>query len=432
MPNTIRTFEFPVTGLTCAGCVRRATQAIEKTEGVTEASVNLANAQARVVATENLHPEQLVSELKQAGYPATTEHFELNLAGMHCASCVGKVEKALLTLTGVISARVNLATETALVESFAGMVNPKQLFTASKSAGYEATLKSENRSNAEADKASALYSLQLSFWFALILTLPVFILEMGSHFIPAIHNWVEQSLGQSLNWNIQFVLTTLVLVVPGWRFYKIGLPALFRGSPDMNSLVAMGTLAAWAFSTVATYVPSLLPAETRHVYFEAAAVIVTLILLGRVLEARAKGRTGDAIKHLLSLQGNVARVRINGELKEIAIDDLEVGMEVEVRPGERIAVDGKVINGQSYVDESMLTGEPDAVSKSSGDEIVGGTVNKNGALTYQVTKVGGDTVLAQIIRLVEQAQGARLPVQALVDKVTAVFVPVVIGFAFLT
>ncbi|MCO4321934.1 heavy metal translocating P-type ATPase [Aliidiomarina quisquiliarum] len=432
MPVRSRTFEFPVTGLTCAGCVRRATQAIEKATGVTEASVNLANAQARVVGTDILELSQIVNELKLAGYPASTEHFEFNLIGMHCASCVSKVEQALMAEPGVISARVNLAAETASVESLAGMVNAKQLMAASKKVGYEANLKSENRTDAEADKASALHSLQLSFWFALVLTLPVFILEMGSHFIPAVNTWVEQTLGQTLNWNLQFVLTTLVLAVPGWRFYKVGIPALFRGSPDMNSLVAMGTLAAWAFSTVATYAPTLLPEGTRHVYFEAAAVIVTLILLGRVLEARAKGRTGDAIKHLLSLQGNVARVRINGVLQEISIDELEVGMEVEVRPGERIAVDGKVIAGQSYVDESMLTGEPDAVTKQAGDEVVGGTVNKNGALIYQVTKVGGDTVLAQIIRLVEQAQGARLPVQAMVDKVTAVFVPVVIGLAVLT
>src|SRR5690554_511000 len=432
MSSTIRTFEFPVSGLTCAGCVRRATQAIEKAGGVTEASVNLANEQAKVVGTSALAAEDIAAQLKQAGYPARTEHFEFNLTGMHCASCVSKVEQALATEIGVISARVNLAAETASVESLAGMVSTKQLMAASKRAGYEAKLKSENRSDAEAEKAIVLHSLQVSFWFALVLTLPVFLLEMGSHFIPAVHSWVQHTLGQTLNWNIQFVLTTLVLAVPGWRFYKIGIPALFRGSPDMNSLVAMGTLAAWAFSTIATYAPSLLPAGTQHVYFEAAAVIVTLILLGRVLEARAKGRTGDAIKHLLSLQGNTARVRLNFELSEINIDELEVSMEVEMRTGERIAVDGRIIDGQSYVDESMLTGEPDPVNKKPGDELVGGTVNKNGALVYQVTKVGADTVLAQIIRMVEQAQGARLPVQALVDKVTAVFVPVVIGLALLT
>lgn len=432
MSTAARTFEFPVSGLTCAGCVRRATQAIEKADGVTEASINLANEQAKVVGTSVLAAEDIAAQLKQAGYPARTEQFEFNLTGMHCASCVSKVEKALSAELGVISARVNLAAETATVESLAGMVNVKQLIAASKNAGYEAKLKSENRSDAEAEKAIVLHRLQVSFWFALVLTLPIFLLEMGSHFIPTIHTWVQQTLGQTLNWNIQFVLTSLVLAVPGWRFYKVGIPALFRGSPDMNSLVAMGTLAAWSFSTIATYAPGLLPADTQHVYFEAAAVIVTLILLGRVLEARAKGRTGDAIKHLLSLQGNTARVRVNDELIEVNIDDLTVGMEIEVRPGERIAVDGKVIDGQSYVDESMLTGEPAPVSKQTSDNLVGGTVNKNGALVYQVTKVGADTVLAQIIRMVEQAQGARLPVQALVDKVTAVFVPVVISLALLT
>lgn len=424
--------EFPVTGLTCAGCVRRATQAIEKAEGVTRAAVNLANSKATVSVFGANTALSVTEQLKQAGYPAQIEDFELSLVGMHCASCVSKVESALAKLPGVIQARVNLASETATIESLAHTISSKELITAVQSVGYKAEVRSENRADAEAEQAKSMQSLLASFWFALAMTLPVFILEMGSHFVPAIHSWVENSLGQSLNWYIQFTLTTLVLLFPGRRFYQTGIPALFRGSPDMNSLVAMGTFAAWGFSSIATFFPTLLPEGSQHVYFEAAAVIVTLILLGRVLEARAKGRTGDAIKHLLSLQGRTARVHIDGELKELNVDELTEGMEVDVRPGERIAVDGMVLSGQSYVDESMLTGEPEPVLKQVDDALVGGTVNKNGAFTYRVTKVGKDTVLAQIIRMVEQAQSARLPVQALVDKVTAVFVPVVILLAVLT
>lgn len=430
--TTPRTLNFPVSGLTCAACVKRATQALEKVAGVLSAQVNLATESAQVTAVDTMSTASLVQALHQAGYPARTESFEVNLTGMHCASCVGKLEQAFLALDGVLHARVNLATESATIEALAGIVQVPQLLAASKQAGYSAQLKSENRANAQAEKEKGIRSLQNSFWFAFLLTLPVFIVEMGGHFIPALHSWLSQHVSQSLNWQVQFALTTLVLIFPGRRFYQIGLPALFRGSPDMNSLVAIGTLAAWGFSTLVTYAPQLFPVASQHVYFEAAAVIVTLILLGRLLEARAKGRTGDAIKHLLSLQGQTARVRINGELREVSIDELSVGMEVEVRPGERIAVDGQVISGQSYVDESMLTGEPDPVTKTIGSELVGGTVNKNGALTYTVTHVGQDTVLAQIIRMVEQAQGARLPVQALVDKVTAVFVPVVLVLAALT
>ncbi|RUO19971.1 copper-translocating P-type ATPase [Aliidiomarina iranensis] len=428
----------PITKLSCAGCVSRATKAIQATDGVIEASVNLANEKADIKYEDTAALAGVVSNLKKAGYPTRTERIELDLMGMHCASCVGKVEKALLKVAGVYKAQVNLANETAVIEFISGSLEPKQLQNAVKAAGYQAEIKSSagssanQSSSASEHKTKELKSLQLNFWFAALLTLPVFILEMGSHFIPAIHHWVEQTLGQSLNWHLQFVLTTLVLAVPGWRFYKVGIPALLQGSPDMNSLVAMGTSAAWLFSVVATFSPSVLPAGTANVYYEAAAVIVTLILLGRVLEARAKGQTGDAIKRLLGLQAKTARVKRENEWQELAIDQIELGDVIQAKPGERIAVDGEVTDGESYVDESMLTGEPIPVSKKAGDTVAAGTVNSNGSLTFKATKIGADTLLAQIIKMVEQAQGARLPVQALVDKVTAIFVPIVIAIAVLT
>ena len=216
------------------------------------------------------------------------------------------------------------------------------------------------------------------------------------------------------------------------RFYTKGIPALLRGAPDMNSLVAVGTLAAYLFSVVATFTPGVLPAGTVNVYYEAAAVIVTLILLGRYLEARAKGRTSDAIKRLVGLQAKTARVRRDGSVMEIPVAEVAPGDIVEVRPGDRLPVDGDVIEGESYVDESMITGEPVPVAKTEGAEVVGGTVNQNGAFAFRTTAVGGDTMLSQIIRMVEAAQGSKLPIQAMVDRVTMWFVPAVMTLAALT
>ncbi len=240
------------------------------------------------------------------------------------------------------------------------------------------------------------------------------------------------TIGLQQSWYLQFALTLLVLAIPGRRFYQKGFPALVRLAPDMNSLVAVGTAAAFSYSLVATFAPGLLPAGTVNVYYEAAAVIVALILLGRFLEARAKGRTSEAIKRLVGLQAKVAHVVREGRTVDIPITEVVLGDLVEVRPGERVPVDGEVTEGGSFVDESMITGEPIPVEKRAGSTLVGGTVNQNGALTLRATAVGGQTMLAQIIRLVEQAQGSKLPIQAVVDKVTLWFVPAVMLAAALT
>ncbi|WP_437440615.1 copper-translocating P-type ATPase [Pseudomonas aeruginosa] len=274
--------------------------------------------------------------------------------------------------------------------------------------------------------------LKRDLTLAAVLALPVFVLEMGSHMIPGMHEWVASTIGIQQSWYLQFVLTLLVLAIPGWRFYEKGFPALFRLGPDMNSLVAVGTAAAFGYSMVATFAPSLLPAGTVNVYYEAAAVIVALILLGRFLEARAKGRTSEAIKRLVGLQAKEAHVLRDGRIVDIPINDVAQGDIVEVRPGERVPVDGEVTEGRSFVDESMITGEPIPVEKAEGSTVVGGTVNQKGALTLRATAVGGQTMLAQIIRMVEQAQGSKLPIQAVVDKVTLWFVPAVMLAAVLT
>ncbi len=424
--------QLPVIGMSCASCVRRVEQALLATPGVSAASVNLASEKAEVALAADGQTQALLQTVKDCGYETRTEQYQLSVIGMSCASCVGKVEKALLSLPGVLSAQVNLAAETATVEVLAGNLDAAALIKAVRSTGYDAAPLAAERDDDNARREQEQQQLQRDFWLAAGLTLPVFVLEMGAHIIPGMQQWLAETLGQPMNWGIQLVLTTLVLFGPGRRFLSKGLPALWRRAPDMNSLVALGSLSAWGFSLVVTFAGQWLPEGTRHVYFEAAAVIVTLILLGRLLEARAKGRTGEAIQHLLGLQVKTARVKRGTELVDVELADIQVGDVLVVRPGERIATDGEVLEGESYVDESMLTGEPLPVAKAPGDEVVGGTVNKNGALTFRAAKVGGDTLLSQIIRMVEQAQGAKLPIQALVDKVTAIFVPLVMAIAALT
>jgi Cu+-exporting ATPase len=246
------------------------------------------------------------------------------------------------------------------------------------------------------------------------------------------HQWINGTIGQQTSWILQFVLTSVVVLGPGRSFYTKGFPALLKGAPDMNSLVAVGTGAAYLYSIVATFLPSLMPDAVRTVYFEAAAVIVVLILLGRYLEARAKGRTGAAIQKLLGLQAKTARVLRDGELTEEPIETLTIGDIIVVRPGERIAVDGEVVEGSSHVDESMITGEPVPVEKVAGTPVTGGTINGSGSLQFRATRVGADTTLSQIIRMVEEAQGAKLPIQGLVDRITLWFVPAVMLVAALT
>ena len=426
----------PVEGMTCASCVGRVERALKAVPGVQTATVNLATERADITFGDPADPQAAVGAIESAGYAVREETTELGIEDMTCASCVGRVEKALRQIPGVIEANVNLATERARVRHSAGLVTTAMLEAAVEQAGYKARrLSAATASSDDQDserRENEARGLRRSLLIAALLTLPVFVLEMGSHLIPAMHHWVLGVLGEQRNGYLQFVLTTLVLFGPGLRFFRKGVPALLRGAPDMNSLVSVGTAAAYGYSVVATFIPQVLPQGTANIYFEAAAVIVTLILLGRTLEARAKGRTSQAIKRLVGLQAKTARVERNGETLEIPLDQVTTGDVVFVRPGEKIPVDGQVVEGASYVDESMITGEPVPVSKGVGAGVVGGTINKTGAFSFRVTKVGANTVLAQIIRLVEEAQGSKLPIQALVDKVTLWFVPAVMAAAALT
>lgn len=421
-----------IEGMTCASCVGRVEKALKKVDGVESAAVNLATEKAVITSSQPIDRNTLVKAVERAGYDVPkAQPIELIIDGMTCASCVARVEKALKKVQGVQQANVNLATEQAWIQADGG-VSSDDLIQAVKKAGYDAKLLEQDNNQQQDKKETELHQLKRDLIISLILAVPVFILEMGAHMTPSFHMWIMHNIGQYNNWLIQFVLTTLVLLFPGRRFYEKGIPALFRLAPDMNSLVAVGTLAAYSFSLVATFIPDVLPQGTVHVYFEAAAVIVSLILLGRYFEAKAKGRTSQAIQHLVGMQAKTARIHRDGQVLEVPVSEVTTDTIVEIRPGERVPVDGEVVEGHSYIDEAMITGEPIPVEKTLGHPVVGGTINQNGTLNIRATTIGESTVLAQIIRMVEQAQGSKLPIQALVDKVTMWFVPAVMFLALLT
>ena len=427
--------DFNVRGMTCASCVSHVEKALKATPGVEAANVNLATERVDVTLAPDANPAALAKAVADAGYDPVVETIELGVGGMTCASCVAHVEKALKAVPGVIEASVNLATERASVRALSGPGLVDRLRRAITEAGYEPRKIENDAGGADRERArreEEMKQLRFRLIVSAALTAPIFILEMGGHLIPAFHHWSMATIGEETIRYLSFFLATIVLFGPGLVFYEKGLPALFRGQPDMNALVAVGTLSAYLYSCVATFLPQALPAGAVNVYYEAAVVIVTLILFGRFLEARAKGRTSEAIRALAKLQPKTARVERNGETVDLDIDDVHVGDIVLVRPGERIPTDGVVTSGSSHVDESMVTGEPAPVAKAPGAAVTGATVNGAGAFSFRATRVGADTTLAGIIRMVEQAQGAKLPIQAMVDRVTAVFVPAIFAIAALT
>ena len=359
---------------------------------------------------------------------------EFAVTGMTCASCVSRVEKVIRAVAGVAGASVNLATERASVTFDPAAVPAGAIEAAVERAGYAARRIGESgATDRERDaKAHEQSELGKAVILSTALTLPIFVIEMGGHAFPAIHSWVGILFDHTaLNVGF-FVLTTFVLFGPGLRFQTKGIPNLLRGTPDMNSLVAIGTLSAYGYSVVSTFAPAWLPAGTAHVYYEASTVIVTLILTGRYLEAVSRGRTSAAIRRLAGLQPKTARLIRDGAVATVPLEQIAIGNHVQVRPGERVPVDGRVISGRSHVDESMISGEPVPVLKPEGATVIGGTINTTGSFIMAATRIGRDTVLAQIIRMVEEAQGAKLPIQGLVDRVTAYFVPAVLAAASLT
>ena len=357
----------------------------------------------------------------------------MSVSNMSCASCAGRVDKALRQLPGVLAVDVNLATETVQVTYTPDLASRADFIAASTAAGYAAQEHSEDsHGQVQARKQQLAEAYGRRSRLAVFLAAPVIILGMGGHVLPGFERLIADVIGQKANWIIQCIFATAVLFGPGLDFYRRGFPALWRGAPDMNSLVALGTGAAYAFSLIATFLPQILPEGVSGVYYEPASLIVVLILFGRDLENRAKGRTGKAIQSLLGLRVKTAQVRRAGKFVECPIEEIVVGDVLSLRPGERVAVDGVVHEGSSYIDESMITGEPRPVEKSTGAALTAGTVNGMGHVIYEARRVGHDTTLSQIIQLVEQAQGAKLPIKALVDRLTLWFVPMVLTLAFVT
>jgi len=469
---------FPVEGMSCAACAGRVEKAAARVPGVAASAVNLATEMLTVTPEAGFSAGLLAEAVTAAGYPLRPVVVELEIEGMSCAACLSRVEKALQAVPSVTEASVNLATERATVSVLGGQQQLSALVAAVAGAGYRAQVanggpdwtagvddafdpaggsrertpgnrmpfgpgnrtpaRSADRTpagtgNRQADRrAEEIRILTRDVIVAAVLTLPLFVLEMGGHLYPPLHHWLIGVIPTQALYYLYFLLATAVVFGPGLRFFRMGIPALLRGAPEMNSLVALGAGAAYCYSLVTTFAPSVLPQEARFVYYEAAAVIVTLILTGRLLEARAKGRTGAAIQRLVGLQAKTARVERQGQVVDIAADAVRVGDIVVIRPGEKLAVDGVVIDGQSFIDEAMVSGEPAPVKKVVGDTVTGGTINGQGSFRFRAEKIGGEMMLSQIIRLVEQAQGGKLPIQKLVDAVTGWFVPAVILCALLT
>ena len=439
--------KLPVTGMTCASCVNRVERGLKKVGGVETAQVNLASEQATITYDpQQVQPPALREAIQQSGYGVIADTLEFPVTGMTCASCQARVERALRKVDGVLDANVNLATERATVEYAPGVADWAALKAAVEAAGYgvvePATEELEEHEDVEAaTRRAEVADKRRKLLVAIAFGLPLFLISMAQDF-RLIDPWwwgtarmMEHTAGMgehhqanlnALNW-LFLALATPVQFYSGADFYRNAWRALRHRSANMDTLIALGSSAAYFYSLAV-----LLLGWFGHVYFETAAVIIALILLGRFFEARAKSQTSAAIKALIGLQPRTARVLRGGVETEVPAGEVRVGDIVAVRPGEKVPVDGVVTMGRSTIDESMLTGESMPVEKRAGDAVTGATVNRSGAFQFRATRVGKETALAQIIRLVQEAQGSKAPVQRLADRISAVFVPIVIGIALAT
>lgn len=413
-----------ITGMTCAACATRIEKNIAKVPGVQKANVNLATEKASVTYDPTkASVEDLITKIKKTGYGVQEEKVKLNIFGMTCAACATRIEKALNKVEGVTSASVNLATEKASVEFIPGETNIDQIINAVKKVGYDAKIIGEADGDYERSAREKAYKTQgMKFIIGALLSIP-FLIQMISDFT------MEYAGGGFFHMNpwIQFLLATPVQFYVGGHYYRDAYNAVRGGSANMAVLVVLGTSAAFFYSLIVTILGT-----GQFLYFEAAAIVMTLIVLGKLLETRAKGQTSEAIKALMGLQAKTARVIRDGDEIDIPIEDVQMGDIIFVRAGEKIPVDGEIIEGSTSVDESMLTGESMPVGKKAGDTVIGATVNKHGSFKFKATKVGKDTALSQIIKLVEEAQGSKAPIQHLADKISGIFVPIVILIALVT
>ncbi len=421
-----------VTGMTCASCVRRVEGSLRGLEGVTEASVNLANEKAAVTYDPaQVSVSDMAAAVKDAGYGVAVETVTLPIRGMTCASCVKRIEDALRKKEGVLEATVNLATEKATVRLNPAEASVADIRKTIEDAGYSVPAEAEKEfvDREREARRGEMADLTLKFVLSGIAATAIMALMFFAPYIPIISSLPPHDVMY-----ISFVLATPVQFWIGWRFYRGAYAALRHGTADMNVLIAVGTSAAYLYSVVATFAPHLVAigGGMPDTYYDTSTMIIALILLGRLLEAQARGRTSEAIRRLTGLRAKTARVINNGHEEDIPVEQVKVGDVIVVRPGEKIPVDGAVTEGYSSVDESMITGEPIPATKKPGDGVVGATINKTGSFRFRATRIGRDTVLSQIIKMVEEAQGTKAPIQRLADRVASIFVPVVIGLAVLT
>jgi len=422
--------DLPIVGMSCASCAAAIQKNLFGLKGVEKANVNFATSKATIFYQPQLvKPQDFISSIRKSGYEVGVASVEIPIQGMHCASCVQNIEKALLRTRGVTKAAVNLATEKARVEYIPSEMSLKEIKEVIEQAGYRVLEVPPEEELADIERIvreKEYKKLKLKFFIGLALGILVF---LGSS--PRWFPWIPDFLN---NFFVLWALATPVQFWIGWQFYRGAWNALRHRNAEMNTLIAVGTTAAYLYSVAATIFPSFFKAGgvMPEVYFDTSAAIIVLILLGRLLEARAKGQTSEAIKKLAGLQPKTARVVRDSKETDIPVEEVMVGDEVVVRPGEKIPVDGVVISGKSAVDESMITGESMPAKKEAGDEVIGATINKTGSFRFKATKVGKDTALAQIIKLVQDAQGSKAPIQRLADKIAGYFVPIVISIAIAT
>ena len=413
--NTETTLSLPVEGMTCASCVGRVEKALAKVPGVARATVNLATEAAALSLSQRVATAALTAAVEKAGYAVPHDEAEMRIEGMTCASCVSRVERALLAVPGVLAATVNLATEQAHVSRVRGAAGAAELMAAVQKAGYTAHLLNADQPAPPPAPSRDGWKVALAAALSAPLVIPMLGDLFGRHWMLA--GW------------LQWLLATPVQFWLGARFYRAGWKALRAGSGNMDLLVSLGTSAAYGLSLWLLWQAD---GAMAHLYFESSAVVITLVLLGKWLESRAKRQTSDAIRALQALRPETARVRRDGIDIDVPVAELAVGDLVVVRPGERVAADGRVEDGRSHVDESLITGESLPVAKQAGDRVTGGALNAEGLLLVRTQAVGAESTLARIVRMVESAQAGKAPIQRLVDQVSAVFVPVVVGLALLT
>ncbi len=421
--------DLPLQGMHCAGCASRIEHALGELDGVQHVQVNFATEKATLQYEPTvLSLEHITNTVEDIGYHVPFERLTIPVSGMRCASCAAGIERALHGVDGVTEAQVNFATEKATVSYVPGIVEPGELRAAIRQAGYE-PLTSEMESGPDREqeaRAVEIRTLTRKFAVSVVLSLLVFFGSMGlfAAWVPA---WLRHPL-------VLFALATPVQFWVGWPFYQGCWSALRHKTADMNTLIALGTSSAYVYSTAVTFLPAVFTrlGVGTHVYFDTAVMIITLILLGRLLEARARGQTSAAIRTLMGLRATTARVvRQDGE-EDIPVEDVQIDDVILVRPGEKVPVDGTVLSGTATLDESMLTGESLPIDKAPGDDVFGATLNTTGSFTMRATHVGRETMLAHIIRLVEEAQGSKAPIQRLADYVASIFVPTVLGIAAVT